>query len=313
NRPSVKPAGNSEYSSATLPLASTKQAQPHQQQVTRHMPHVDNSQHALAAYITSVETRESSGSSSGPGELRMAGLRMGRKRFLVYRILVTGSHSAQWWVARRYTEFHELHQLLRRQFPAKAHYWGELFPSKRLIPGLSSSADSVMQRRERLNAFLRTLTQDAEVCRCACMQQFLRDDPLDPDSIPLAERHAAAAQQKPGYGAIQPLQHQRDAGAQPMPTKRSVSSGGALLPRIDHSALYVSPQHPLPLPDSWDRGAGSQATLLHAHPPLPTAPARMRESVERMASMPMLKSAGARPNFDLSAPMPAPPPQSSSG
>ncbi|KAJ2223905.1 hypothetical protein IWW45_008226, partial [Coemansia sp. RSA 485] len=40
---------------------------------------------AFSAFITSVETREVGGN-GGPGELRMGGLRMGRKRFLVYRI-----------------------------------------------------------------------------------------------------------------------------------------------------------------------------------------------------------------------------------
>ncbi|KAJ2100662.1 Serine/threonine-protein kinase Sgk2 [Coemansia sp. S100] len=257
--------------------------------------------HALAAYITSVESREASGSSSSTmaGELRMGGLRMGRKRFLVYRILVTGSHSTQWWVGRRYSEFHELHQALRRLFPAKAHYWGELFPSKRLIPGLSSSADSVMQRRERLNAFLRTLTHDADVCRCDTMQAFLRDQPLDIDSISLAERRAAAddialQQRGPAYGGIQPLM------GQTAPNRRSVSSGAAML------------QHRPPLPESWNKGAAaSQATLLHAHPPPPVQQLQpqAREQLERMASMPALKSAGARLNaYDLSAPMPALPP-----
>ncbi|KAJ2337873.1 Serine/threonine-protein kinase Sgk3, partial [Coemansia sp. RSA 2618] len=142
--------------------------------------------HALSAYITSVETRE--GVAGAAGEMRVSSLRMGRKRFLVYRILVTG-HTGQWWVARRYSEFHELYQQLRRQFPQRTHLWGE-FPSKRLLPGLSSSADSVMQRRERLNAFLRALIQDPEITAHVATQQFLRDDPLDVDSVPLAERAA---------------------------------------------------------------------------------------------------------------------------
>ncbi|KAJ2795323.1 Serine/threonine-protein kinase Sgk3, partial [Coemansia guatemalensis] len=141
-RPSAKSALGAGASDASLPRTSI------------------SNDHALSAYITSVETSEANGS-GGSGELRMGGLRMGRKRFLVYRVLVTG-HTGQWWVARRYSEFHELYQLLRRQFPQRAHLWGE-FPSKRLLPGLSSSADSVMQRRERLNAFLRAINQDAEV------------------------------------------------------------------------------------------------------------------------------------------------------
>ncbi|KAJ2315937.1 tRNA (guanine-N(7)-)-methyltransferase (tRNA(m7G46)-methyltransferase), partial [Coemansia sp. RSA 2681] len=137
---------------------------------------------AQAAYITSVESREPGGGAAwaaagaAEGEPRMGGLRMGRRRFLEYRIQVTGAAAAQWRVARRYSEFHALHQALRRQFPARAHGWAELFPSKRLLPGLGGSSDSVMQRRERLNAFLRALTHDADVCRSAAVQAFLRDD-----------------------------------------------------------------------------------------------------------------------------------------
>ncbi|KAJ2682035.1 hypothetical protein IWW39_006151, partial [Coemansia spiralis] len=259
--------------------------------------------HALAAYITSVESRESSGSSSSTmaGELRMGGLRMGRKRFLVYRILVTGSQSTQWWVGRRYSEFHELHQTLRRLFPSKAHFWGELFPSKRLIPGLSSS-DSVMQRRERLNAFLRTLTHDADVSRCDAMQAFLRDQPLDIDTISLAERRTAddIAQQQsarePKYSGLQPLGGQ---GGMAAPNRRSVSSGAAML-QHSNSAQYPQ-QHRLPLPESWSKGAAaSQATLLHVHP-------TQAQGLERMASMPALKSAGPRLNT-CDAPMPPLPP-----
>ncbi|KAJ2606230.1 tRNA (guanine-N(7)-)-methyltransferase (tRNA(m7G46)-methyltransferase), partial [Coemansia sp. RSA 1694] len=138
---------------------------------------------AQAAYITSVESREPGGGAgwaaavgAAEGEPRMGGLRMGRRRFLEYRIQVTGAAATQWRVARRYSEFHALHQALRRQFPARAHGWAELFPSKRLLPGLGGSNDSVMQRRERLNAFLRALTHDADVCRSAAVQAFLRDD-----------------------------------------------------------------------------------------------------------------------------------------
>ncbi|KAI9470309.1 kinase-like domain-containing protein [Coemansia mojavensis] len=201
--------------------------------------------YALSAFITSVETREAS-STNSLGEHRVSSLRMGRKRYLVYRIL--------WW-------FYELYQHLRRQFPQRAHLWGE-FPSKRLLPGLSSSADSVMQRRERLN--------DPE--------QFLRDDPLDADSVPLAEREAGEkeASMRRNFGGIVPLAAQQQ-------TKRSVSSGSGLTE--------------LKMP--WQDDSGKWA------PPMPTAP-KTRESLERMASMPALKSAN-KPTFDFSAPLPTQP------
>ncbi|KAJ2742006.1 Serine/threonine-protein kinase Sgk2 [Coemansia sp. BCRC 34301] len=194
---------------------------------------------ALTAYITSVESREgSTGSATG------GGLRMGRKRFLEYRILVHGSQQ-QWWVGRRYSEFHALYQALRRQFPGRAAHWASLFPSKRLLGLGTESADSVMLRRERLNAFLRALTRDSEACGSPLVQAFLRDV----DSVP---------------------------GSNP---RRSVSASGG----PDHLALARAP-----LPEAWAGG---------------------HEQLERMASMPALKSAGARLNaLDVTAPpMPVPP------
>ncbi|KAJ2714656.1 Serine/threonine-protein kinase Sgk2 [Coemansia spiralis] len=274
-RPSAKPSlGTGGASDASLPRTHTA-----------HSRTSITADHAVSAYITSVETREASGS-GGPSELRMGSLRMGRRRFLVYRVLVTG-HAGQWWVGRRYSEFHELCQALRRAFPQCAHLWGE-FPTKRLLPGLSSSTDSVMQRRERLNAFLRALSQDSEAVAHDLTQQFLRSDPLDEDSIPLAERVAGErdAATRRDFGAIKPLIERQ-------PTKRSASSGNVLVGLGNANAgapwLAQLPNHP--------------------PPPVPARPAtRARESMDRMASMPVLKSAGAaKLDFDFSAPLPARP------
>ncbi|KAJ1894381.1 Serine/threonine-protein kinase Sgk2 [Kickxella alabastrina] len=258
----------------------------------QHSRSVSGGDLASAAYITSVETREASGN-GGSGELRVGGLRMGRKRFLVYRIQVTGQRG-QWWVARRYSEFHDLFQALRRLFPQQAHQWNELFPSKRLILGLSSSANSVMQRRERLNLFLRTLTQEGVVCRCSVMQQFLHDDSIDVDTVPLAERVIAEREtQNPGFVGLQPLFHTTQQQQQ-QATKRSISNGSAL-PGIDHSALYS--QWHLPVPEKWQSAA-------------PVSGKRARESVDRMVSMPSFKGVTAsQPRFDYSIPMPAQPAQ----
>ncbi|KAJ2889913.1 hypothetical protein GGI21_006379, partial [Coemansia aciculifera] len=74
---------------------------------------------AQSAYITSVESRESSASATG------GGLRMGRRRFLEYQIQVTGTQTAQWRVGRRFSEFHALFQALRRQCPAQSHRWAD--------------------------------------------------------------------------------------------------------------------------------------------------------------------------------------------
>ncbi|KAJ2845658.1 Serine/threonine-protein kinase Sgk3, partial [Coemansia erecta] len=253
----------------------------------------------------------------------MGGLRMGRKRFLVYRILVTGQTS-QWWVARRYSEFHELYQTLRRMFPQAANKWGE-FPSKRLLPGLGSSNDSVMQRRERLNAFLRALMQTPQISQCSAMQQFLRDDPLDNDSVPLADREVAVREAmrqdnsngNSKYGEFELVIHPPQNNDKQKPslrqqTTRSVSSGSAL-PGADHSSLFApwGTSGADTMPGEQQRNQKLQKSekpsLAQLPPPVNVASPRTRESIERMKSMPSLKSAGAAPgvpNFDFSIPLP---------
>ncbi|KAJ1950106.1 Serine/threonine-protein kinase Sgk3, partial [Linderina macrospora] len=145
---------------------------------------------AYAAYITSVETREQTG----------GGLRMGRKKYLVYRILVTG-RSGQWWVERRYNEFTDLHQTLKRAFPQHAVHWAEL-PTRRLIGGRSAASDASGQKREKLNMFLKSLTGDAEVCCSETVQRFLRDAQLDAESIPLQERVDGARESLKLHGQL---------------------------------------------------------------------------------------------------------------
>ncbi|KAJ2081731.1 Serine/threonine-protein kinase Sgk2 [Coemansia sp. RSA 988] len=134
---------------------------------------------AFAAVITGVELREHSvrPSASSTGLRAIGVVTAARKRHVVYRILVSG-RDGQWWAIRRYSEFHELCAVLKRRFPQHASKWAELFPSKRFVQ--SPSVEVAAQWTDRLNAFLRVVTADTDVCPCDEIQRFLRENAPPP-------------------------------------------------------------------------------------------------------------------------------------
>ncbi|KAJ2612879.1 Serine/threonine-protein kinase Sgk2 [Coemansia sp. RSA 1365] len=134
---------------------------------------------AFAAVITGVELREHSvrPSASSTGLRAIGVVTAARKRHVVYRILVSG-RDGQWWVIRRYSEFHELCAILKRHFPLHAPKWADIFPSKRF--GQSPSVEVAAQWTDRLNAFLRAVTADTDVCPCDEIQRFLRENAPPP-------------------------------------------------------------------------------------------------------------------------------------
>ncbi|KAI8319410.1 Pkinase-domain-containing protein [Martensiomyces pterosporus] len=175
---------------------------------------------AFAAYITGAETREQPAASSG--------LRMGRKKHLVYRILVSG-RNGQWWVMRRYSEFDYLYQTLKRRFPQKAHHWSELFPGKRLLPALSSSAEMAMQRREQLNGFLRAVTNDTDVCPCEEMQCFLHDTSFSIEGMTLSPDQVEGDDKEVQMSSPEDGPHVHHAGHRlPLPGEWSAHNFGGL-------------------------------------------------------------------------------------
>ncbi|KAJ2580942.1 hypothetical protein EV177_010514, partial [Coemansia sp. RSA 1804] len=119
------------------------------------------------------------------------------------------------------------------------------------------------------------------------------------------------------YGEIElvihPPQNPKQKSLFQQQTMRSVSSGSAL-PSADHSKLFspwsvsgaesITSIHNEGLKQ---HGLDSAAALAMSPPTVSTAGPRTRESIERMKSMPSLKSAGAVPgipNFDFSIPLP---------
>lgn len=76
--------------------------------------------------------------------------------------------AASWAIARRYSEFHDLHQRLRRVYPAVRHLE---FPSRRLLMKLQR--EFLHRRRIALENYLRELLRLPAVCRSRDLRAFL--------------------------------------------------------------------------------------------------------------------------------------------
>ncbi|KAJ2184952.1 Serine/threonine-protein kinase Sgk2 [Coemansia sp. RSA 532] len=188
SRYSLRPGGsrasaNSTASTATTASSSANTIGAGASELARHsidstLAALNLTSQAFAAVITGVELREHtvrpSASSTG---LRVLGSSAARKRQAVYRVLVSG-RDGQWWAIRRYSEFSELCSALKRRFPMHAARWSEMFPSKRF--GQTPSIEVAAQWTDRLNAFLRAVTADTDVCPCDEIQRFLRENAPPP-------------------------------------------------------------------------------------------------------------------------------------
>lgn len=76
--------------------------------------------------------------------------------------------AASWAVARRYSEFHELHQKLRMSYPSVRHLE---FPRRRVVMKLQK--EFLQKRRLALEAYLQKLLLLPEVCRSRDLRAFL--------------------------------------------------------------------------------------------------------------------------------------------
>ncbi|KAJ5698452.1 hypothetical protein N7462_000457 [Penicillium macrosclerotiorum] len=76
--------------------------------------------------------------------------------------------AASWAVARRYSEFHELHQKLRMSYPSVRHLE---FPRRRMVMKLQR--EFLQKRRLALEAYLQQLLLLPEVCRSRDLRAFL--------------------------------------------------------------------------------------------------------------------------------------------
>ncbi|KAJ5772845.1 hypothetical protein N7457_007741 [Penicillium paradoxum] len=76
--------------------------------------------------------------------------------------------AASWVVARRYSEFHDLHQKLRQRYPSVRHLE---FPRRRVVMKLQK--EFLHKRRLALEAYLQKLLLLPEVCRSRDLRAFL--------------------------------------------------------------------------------------------------------------------------------------------
>lgn len=76
--------------------------------------------------------------------------------------------AASWVVARRYSEFHDLHQKLRQRYPSVRHLE---FPRRRVVMKLQK--EFLHKRRLALEAYLRNLLSLPDVCRSRDLRAFL--------------------------------------------------------------------------------------------------------------------------------------------
>lgn len=83
--------------------------------------------------------------------------------------------AATWTVARRYSEFHELHRKLRMRYPSVRHLE---FPRRRVV--MKFQKDFLQKRRLALEAYLQKLLLLPEVCRSRDLRAFLSQQAIIP-------------------------------------------------------------------------------------------------------------------------------------
>lgn len=95
----------------------------------------------------------------------------------VRRFDVMGNVTAGWIVGRRYNQFYQLHQLLRRQFPEINKL---SFPKKRVVLKFQPKT-FVNARRSALEKYLKELLKMPEVCKSKTLRLFLSSETFSLD------------------------------------------------------------------------------------------------------------------------------------
>ncbi|ORX97375.1 kinase-like protein, partial [Basidiobolus meristosporus CBS 931.73] len=100
------------------------------------------------------------------------------KKFTVYKISVTNG-PVQWFISKRYSEFHKLHRELQNLFPRIRL---PSFPPKRLI-GSNISPAFVYARRQRLDLYLKEISEDPVLCTSEPVCEFFQGTSIDQESL----------------------------------------------------------------------------------------------------------------------------------
>ena len=126
--------------------------------------------------------QESDNSLFGRATINIKSIVVGKEddgqEFALYLVDVNrhaGEHlvAATWTVARRYSEFHRLHQRLRQVYPAVRNLE---FPRRRLVMKLQS--DFLHRRRVSLENYIRELLRLPAVCQSRDLRAFLSQRPI---------------------------------------------------------------------------------------------------------------------------------------
>ncbi|PYH40606.1 putative intermediate filament protein (Mdm1) [Aspergillus saccharolyticus JOP 1030-1] len=121
--------------------------------------------------------QESDNSLYGRSTVRIKSIVVGKeedgREFAMYVIEVQRNAgeqmpAASWAVARRYSEFHELHTKLRMRYPSVRHLE---FPRRRVV--LKLQKEFLQKRRQALETYLQKLLLLPEVCRSRDLRAFL--------------------------------------------------------------------------------------------------------------------------------------------
>lgn len=93
--------------------------------------------------------------------------------------------AAAWAIPRRYSEFHDLHQRLRRRYPSTR---GLEFPRRRVVMKLQKQF--LQNRRLALERYLQQLLQMPDVCRSRELRSFLSQSTITSQQDPSKESNA---------------------------------------------------------------------------------------------------------------------------
>ena len=121
--------------------------------------------------------QESDNSLYGRATIKIASVMVGKdpdgKEFALYVLEVQRQAGDQmpaagWAIARRYSEFHDLHQKLRRRYPSTRNLE---FPRRRMVMKLQRAF--LQNRRNALEAYMQQLLRMPDVCRSRELRSFL--------------------------------------------------------------------------------------------------------------------------------------------
>ena len=130
--------------------------------------------------------QESDNSLYGRATIKIASVMVGKdpdgKEFALYVLEVQRQAGDQmpaagWAIARRYSEFHDLHQKLRRRYPSTRNLE---FPRRRMVMKLQRAF--LQNRRNALEAYMQQLLRMPDVCRSRELRSFLSQQAIGSDT-----------------------------------------------------------------------------------------------------------------------------------